>query len=321
MYELGIREHADPIKRLQKSFSLFKARTEEKRRKGLVRKRPTESSMQMESLRATGQRTMLGQKFESQSSSSFSANVFSGLESRYGNNSSGIPTQIHTSRSFGNDQSSLTTAPSFSVFVEPPTTKSSSSITPSLPSTPSVSLSRSNSLHITPSSSSRTENQRPIEKFTGSTLPQRADLIRRPSIEKFEVYIDPEVNDEEQPRRSTLDRSSSMLSVLSTDSESPISRLRKHPLPNEQNATKRLKLSESYRILESRFKKNKHRYIESPLPRGGVQFTAILKSHDMEMSFEEVRAKRKTCVPETSVQSDETDGKRKSFFSKPCTEM
>lgn len=284
VYELGIKENADPIKRLKKNFDLFKARVQERKNRGLIKKPKSHAQTQMESLRATGQRVMLGEKFDSRSRSSFASNVFAGIESRFGSSSSSSSTQLQRHKTFGNDRPSTSTDPSFTIYVEPPTTKSS--ILPS-----SSSISSTNSI---PSSSSTRENERPVEKFAGATLPQNAALIPKSKVEKFEIYVDPEEENEEAPRKFTLDRTSSMLSIISTDSESPMSRIRKNPLSDEQMMVKRARTNESFKKLEARFRTNKHRFIERLTTEGTIQYICMFKDHDETVSFEELRAQSRS---------------------------
>ncbi|CEP09790.1 hypothetical protein [Parasitella parasitica] len=306
IFEIGIAKEAVPLKRLKRSFDSFKARVQERQQRGLLRKQQTEAKRQMEALRATGQRTMLGHKFDSQSRVSVSANVHAGLEARYGD-SAGLGSSSVQSRSFGNsggpsdvhtDARSLSLSPaeSFSVFVESTSAapSSRSNVLPAARS--SISTSASLLSNAVPSSFRR-ENQRPAEKFAGATIRQTAVPSPPAIVEKFQVYQDPQENSQPSSPVATLERACSTSSMLSVSSDSTSLRQRRFPVMDPTQRKKRRKDREVQgkgaevpEFLETRFMQRRHLYFQSKDTRGEVEYIPILQHHNHNVSFEESRA-------------------------------
>ncbi|KAI8094887.1 Mad3/BUB1 homology region 1-domain-containing protein [Gilbertella persicaria] len=159
IYALGIQKNAMPLKRLLKNYGLFQSRIQQK----TIHKRQPEAKRQMDTLRATGQRTLLGHKFDSQSRVSVPANVYAGIQANQGT--------LTRPRPFGNASTSIETD-TFAVYTD-------SSPTQGTTYAP---------LFITPSSSSRIENKQTVDTFAGSTLLQQTSPIQS---ERFEIYQDP----------------------------------------------------------------------------------------------------------------------------------
>jgi hypothetical protein len=278
VYEAGLKENAVPFKRLQRNFVLFKDRVKEKQKRGLLRKQQMEAKIQMESLRSTGQRTMLGQKFDSRSRVSVASNVHAGIESRL-NGSSSNSAGVRKSRpSSSTSQDSL-----FSVYVEPTEPSRHDHILP----TPSSSSSSSTALYITPSSSSRRENQKSIDRFAGSTLPQAPIESAQIEVPRFEVY-----QDSLQQTTSTpyFKRSISSLSI-SNKPESSLGQLRRHPTSDQILDRKRPRLSQQEQFLVERFRKSRSKLFQTTDTKGQSEYIHILKDLNEDMSFEEARAR------------------------------
>jgi hypothetical protein len=284
VYEAGLKENAFPVKRLQRSFALFKERVEEKEKRNLLRRRQMEAHAQMESLRATGQRTMLGEKSDGRSRVSVASNVHAGIQSRLGGS---------TSHSAGVRQSTNRNPPStsqdnsFAVYVQSSEPSRHHHILP----TPS-SASSSSALYITPSVSSGRENQRSIDRFAGSTLPQAS--TEKPTAPQFQVYQDPTQETLSSPSLSSLSspppykRSRSCLSF--STSESSLSKLRRQPTSDQVVEPKRMRLSPHEQKLAERFKKLRHRLLLTTSTKG-TEYIHVLKELDEDMSFEEKRAR------------------------------
>lgn len=323
VFKLGISKKAVPLKRLERNYDSFKARVQERQQRGLLRKQQMEAKKQTESLRATGQRTMLGQKFDSHSRVSVPANVHAGLEARFGGNV-GLGSSSSFSRSFGNSGSpsfSNTTtntdidsrspaaaspSESFSVFVEstPAPTSSRSSILPiprsSLPSTSSSTT--LNSLHTsTTLSSFRRENQRPSEKFAGAIIRQSSVPTPPAAVEKFQVFQDPQETVQPSSPVAALERANSTLSMLSVcvgdDSETTSIKQRRFPVLDPTQKKKRRKdrdvqskIIEVPEFLETRFMQRRHLYFQSKDTKGGIEYIPIPQKHDHSVSIEEFRA-------------------------------
>lgn len=347
VFELGLAKEAVPLKRLRRSYDQFKARLQERQRRGLLHKQQMEAKRQMESLKSTGQRTMLGQKFDSQSRVSVPANVHANIEARFGGDAGvgalGSASTALPSRSFGNSASSRTgsTMPSpsesFSVFTESTSTQPSSSlpaprssIAPAARS--SLPSSASRPLHSsTTSAAFRRENQRATEKFAGATIRQSSLPTPPATVEKFQVYQDPPDSSAAASEHTALERaasSSSMLSVSAGDgSESTHSKQRRFPALDPTQKKKRRKDRDAQQqktsvvpeFLEARFMQRRHLYFQSKDTKGGVEYIPIPQHHDHNQSFEELRAtaskgyhrqqeKGKGRAAGQS-QLDETDGK------------
>ncbi|GAN08325.1 hypothetical protein MAM1_0199c07834 [Mucor ambiguus] len=315
VFELGIFKEAVPLKRLKENYDRFKARMQERQRRGLLQKQQMEAKRQMESLKSTGQRTMLGQKFDSTSRVSVSANVHANIEARFGglgalgSSSSGLP-----SRSFGNSAYNSTgstmssPSESFSVFTESTSAQPSSSLLASRSSiTPAAARSSSpssasHSLHSgTISSAFRRENQRPTEKFAGATIRQSSLPTPPAIVEKFQVYQDPS-DDTAPSSHAALERgmsSSSMLSISMGDgSDLTQSKQRRLPALDPTQKKKRRKDREAQQqkstivpeFLVTRFMQRRHLYFQSNDTKGGIEYIPIPQHHDHNVSFEQLRA-------------------------------
>jgi hypothetical protein len=313
VYELGIEREVVPLKRLKKNFTLLKARIEERKQKGLLKRQQQEAKIQMESLKATGQRTMLGQKFDSKSRASVAANVYSGIEASHssGAASSSSSSFRNSSRTtFGNDRAATATVPtspsssSFSVYRE--TTPTSSPTHLSSQATKSILPNRrTHSSHqITTSNASRSENRTvPVEKFSGSTIPQ-VDIIRQQSFESFQVYQD---DQKEQKEHRPVARSQSALSI-SSGGESTISKIKRNPTGDHYvNSNKRSRYSnisnstfnvttlrdDAQQELESRFNARKKVLFLSTDTGGKPEYISMLSKFvddRADVSIEEYRA-------------------------------
>lgn len=278
VYEAGLNENAVPYKRLQRNFVLFQERVEEKKKRGLLRKREMEAKVQMESLRATGQRTMLGQKFDSRSRVSVAPNVHAGIESRLNGNqhSAGVRQSATSSSPSLTRQDSL-----FSVYVE---SSEPSHLQQHILPTPSSSSTAAS--YITSSSSSQRENQKSIDRFAGSTLPQAPTESTQPE-NAFQVYQD---STQQTPSPPLFKRSSSALS-FSTKSESSLGKLRRHPTSDQILDRKRPRRSQHEQLLIERFKKSRHLLFQTRDTKGQSEYIHILKDLNEDMSFEEARAR------------------------------
>ncbi|KAL7310175.1 protein kinase, variant 2 [Mucor circinelloides] len=318
VFELGISNEAVPLKRLRRNYDLFKARMQERQRRGLLHKQQMEAKRQMESLKSTGQRTMLGQKFDSHSRVSVPANVHANIEARFGTMGALGSSSGPQSRSFGNSTYSTSSripstmsspSESFSVFTEttsaqPSSSSSSASRSSILPAArSSLPSSASHSLHSsTTSAAFRRENQRPTEKFTGARIRQSSLPTPPAVIEKFQVYQDPQ--DGNTSDNTSLERAnstSSMLSVsLGEGSESIQSKQRRFPAMDPTQKKKRRKDREAQQkvtvvpeFLEARFMQRRHSYFQSRDTKGGVEYIPIPQHHNHNISFEELRAANK----------------------------
>lgn len=207
--ELGIENDADPLRRLQKNFTLFKARIEERKQRGILEK---EKQLALEAqLKNTGHRTVLGHKLDGRSRSSMPANVYNGFMDRssstaVASSSSGSigssrqPMPFNRSRTSGNDTSttsvSRSSSPGFSIYQdEGDSGVQASDVLPSPKSS-----TRSNTLHIHQSTktSKKSENQYiPKEDFNGATLPQASLPLPQPAL--FQVYQETEKQVERSP--------------------------------------------------------------------------------------------------------------------------
>ncbi|KAK4512024.1 uncharacterized protein ATC70_013266 [Mucor velutinosus] len=310
VFELGIAKEAVPLKRLRKNYNQFKARMQERQQRGLLRKQQMEAKRQMESLKSTGQRTMLGQKFDSQSRVSVPANVHANVEARFSGGALGSSSSALPSRSFGNSAYNSTgsvmpsPSESFSVFTETTSAQPSSSLSASRSSiSPAARFSSaSHSLHSsTTSAAFRRENQRPTEKFAGATIRQASLPTPSTTIEKFQVYQD-SPGDNASSEHAALERvssTSSMLSVSMGDgSESAQNKQRRFPALDPTQKKKRRKDRETQQqrttivpeFLVARFMQRRHFYFQSNDTKGCVEYISIPQHHDHNVSFEELRA-------------------------------
>ncbi|KAI9480842.1 MAG: Mad3/BUB1 homology region 1-domain-containing protein [Benjaminiella poitrasii] len=284
VFELGIEQRAEPLKRLERNFALFKARVQAREEKGLISKRTyMEARIQMESLRATGHRIMLGQKSDSNSQISTPSNIYAG-HNQQGSSST-------RNRSFGHSsyrstaESSSSSSP-FSVYVDTEPTRPS--ILPS--SSPS---SESPSLRVTESAFIRRENQRPVEKFAGATLPQVSTKSQRP-VERFEVYQDPTLAAETDTTSSTSCSTTADVPMLSisTSEESALSKIRRNPISDVQIKRKTTASeTEIDGLLRCRFDRCHKDYLRSSNSKGETELIAVASYvYGDGSSFEEYRA-------------------------------
>ncbi|KAL9537346.1 hypothetical protein MBANPS3_011860 [Mucor bainieri] len=319
VFEMGLAKEAVPLKRLRKNYDQFRARLQERQRKGLLHKQQMEAKRQMESLKSTGQRTMLGQKFDSSSRVSVSANIHASIEARLGSSSSALP-----SRSFGNSTGTArasSPSESFSVFTESQPSSSQSASRSSILPVPRGS-STPHSLHSsTTSTAFRRENQRPTEKFAGAVIRQSSVPTPPVIVEKFQVYQDPS-NDttfsEHQPALERGGSTSSMLSVHMGDgSESTQGKHRRLPALDPTQKKKRRKDRDGQQqqktnpvpdFLEARFMQRRHLYFQSKDTKGDIEYIPIPQQHDHNVSFEELRA---TTSKEHHLQQQCAPGKGK----------
>lgn len=303
VYEQGLIKEAVPLKRLRKNYEQFRARLQERQRKGLLHKQQMEAKRQMESLKSTGQRTMLGQKFDSTSRVSVPANIHANIEARFGSSPS-----APSSRSFGNSSTgaamaSLPLQP-FSVFADatPSSSSSSSSSAPRTTSSSTSSISpttrASSTLHSfhssTTSTAFRRENQRPTEKFAGAVIRQSSLPTPPATVEKFQVYQDPP-NNNAPSDHAALERggsTSSMLSVhIGDGSELTPGKHRRLPALDPTQKKKRRKDTPLVpEFLVARFMQRRHLYFQSKDTKGDVEYIPIPQHHDHNVSFEELRA-------------------------------
>ncbi|KAI7903648.1 Mad3/BUB1 homology region 1-domain-containing protein [Cokeromyces recurvatus] len=289
VFKLGINQEADPLKRLKRNFGLFKARVQEKQERGMIKQPQMEARIQMESLRATGHRTMLGHKSDSNSRISLPSNIYAGTSeaTRLGQGSS---------RSRSSSNSRLESSTPFSVFVD--TSPSQVSILPTSPS-------ESTTLHLTEPSFARRENQKPVEKLAGATLPQ-ASIPQRP-IEKFQVYQDPP-----EPTRNRVERADMPgLTISTTTGESSLAKIRRHPTADIQIKRKPPPVIEVDQQLINRFDYSCNFYLSSQNSKGEKEYIAVRIEQKEEMSFEEVRAKRIQHVEQIIASRLERKGKER----------
>ncbi|KAI9356917.1 Mad3/BUB1 homology region 1-domain-containing protein [Pilaira anomala] len=101
IYELGIESEVHPVRRLVRSYEESKKSPAERQRQGLLKqKEEDEARRRMYEMRANN-RTLLGEKTDARSKTSFSANVFPNVQSNLRLLSTSGPS------SFGNDKSSI----------------------------------------------------------------------------------------------------------------------------------------------------------------------------------------------------------------------
>ncbi|CAO3641523.1 unnamed protein product [Mucor fragilis] len=296
VFELGLAKEAVPLKRLRKNYDQFRARLLERQRKGLLQKQQMEAKRQMESLKSTGQRTMLGQKFDSTSRVSVPANIHANIEARFGSSSSARPLGNSTART------SSPASESFSVFTESQPSSSLPASRNSISPAPRTS-STSHPLHSsTTSTAFRRENQRPTEKFAGAVIRQSSLPTPPATVEKFQVYKDPS-NDNVSSEHAALERAastSSMLSVHMGDGSESTTQGKHRRLPALDPTQKKKrrkdrdgqqqKTSVVPEFLEARFMQRRHLYFQSKDTKGGVEYIPISQYHDHNLSFEELRA-------------------------------
>ncbi|KAG0818056.1 hypothetical protein G6F62_004113 [Rhizopus arrhizus] len=287
VYEQGIEQHAEPIKRLERSYNVFKKRMEARQTQGTPREREREARIQMDALRATGHRTMLGEKFDSRSRVSLHPNQFASIQQQSGSSSSSN-SSIRTRRTdlFGNNsggESNLPTGPSFQVYTDTSSSLDQIPTTSLSTSLPSLGLSASQGI----------ENERIKEKFAGATLPQADPVIIRP-ITKFQVYQD------EADSESTIYKKKEATKPLlhvSDGSESSLSRIRRYPiLSDDDNTTQSIKVHKkaksedrTYEKLVRRFTKNGSDYVRTTDSKEKSEYICILNTFSKDESIEECR--------------------------------
>lgn len=279
---MGIEKEALPVRRLERNLISLKSRIEARRQKGLIKMREQEARRQMSALKETGQRTMLGQKFDARSRTSMAANVFVGIQSTHGSPS-------RSQGSFGNDGFSISsnTSSKIAVFKDEPSSSSSSTNRSLLHRTTKISLHPNKariSFQPTPTAASEPENRLSAESFTGVVIPQAE--IERPVIEPFSVYRD---GQEPSPKRRIERQYSSMLSESSGE-ESTISKIRKLSTTEAPSVSKRseTKTEEEIRMAEH-FKRNERLYFKSRSTKGQIEIMTVLKTTHSRSCFEEDR--------------------------------
>ncbi|EIE87193.1 hypothetical protein RO3G_11904 [Rhizopus delemar RA 99-880] len=286
VYEQGIEQHAEPIKRLERSYNVFKKRMEARQTQGTPREREREARIQMDALRATGHRTMLGEKFDSRSRVSLHPNQFASIQQQSGSSSSSNSSfRARRTDLFGNSsggESNLPAGPSFQVYTD--TSSSLDQIPTTSLSTPLPSLGLSASQGI--------ENERIKEKFAGATLPQADPVIIRP-ITKFQVYQD------EADSESTIHKKKEAIKPLlhvSDGSESSLSRIRRYPiLSDDDSTTQSIKIHKkakpedrTYEKLVRRFTKNGSDYVRTTDSKEKSEYICILNTFTRVHRFEPI---------------------------------
>lgn len=281
VYKRGIQQSAAPLRRLEKNYDIFKQRMEARREQGILRRHRQEARLQMESLRATGQRTMLGEKFDSRSRVSMPSNIFSNIRP-----------QQQASSSFGNQsiqqqQQQQQPSSSFQVYTD----NSSNNNSSSQPIASSSSSSHRHSAHIPLfSRSQRIENELVKEKFAGATLLQSSPVQPVVPIPKFEVYQDDDAEERTSERQNRTEHRP--LLHASDGSESVLSRIRRHPTSPEiaHKSIKKSRLEDTVdERLIKRFHQNKDNYIQTKDSKDRKEYISVLKRFNSGFSFEEYR--------------------------------
>ncbi|KAG1173229.1 hypothetical protein G6F70_006516 [Rhizopus microsporus] len=280
VYKRGIQQSAAPLRRLEKNYDIFKQRMEARREQGILRRHRQEARLQMEALRATGQRTMLGEKFDSRSRVSMPSNIFSNIRP-----------QQQASSSFGNQsiqqQQQQQPSSSFQVYTD----NSSNNNSSSQPIASSSSSSHRHSAHIPLfSRSQRIENELVKEKFAGATLLQSSPVQPVVPIPKFEVYQDDDAEERTSERQNRAEHRP--LLHASDGSESVLSRIRRHPTSPEiaHKSIKKSRLEDTVdERLIKRFHQNKDNYIQTKDSKDRKEYISVLKRFNSGFSFEEYR--------------------------------
>ncbi|KAI9329698.1 Mad3/BUB1 homology region 1-domain-containing protein [Pilaira anomala] len=301
VYELGIESEAHPVRRLVRSYEESKKSLAERQRQGLLKqKEEDEARRRMYEMRANN-RTLLGEKTDARSKTSFSANVFPNVQSNLG-----LPSRS-SSTSFGNDRSSIpatsnssssASTSKISVYQDAESSSSSSSTSSrrtlsTLSQRNSASQKSASQFKRTGSLSSQFENRISAEKFEDVTIPQAETRYQTPT-DSFKVHVD---SKEQEPVRGLERNNSSLLSETSGE-ESRVSRLRKHPIEElEGTYVKRSRVDnrsetdiKHAKRMEDHFKRQRMLYLVNRDSKDREEVITVLKTTHSGTSFEEERA-------------------------------
>ncbi|KAF7732872.1 hypothetical protein EC973_000148 [Apophysomyces ossiformis] len=274
VYDYGIQNNAEPLKRLERNRQRFMNRMEQRRKLGQPATPVSRSREQRQNLERTGQRTMLGHRLDGPSSPSVPAHVYNAIQSQSLPSSSSSNPSATSQRPFGNSspRKSPPTGGGFTVFIDaPPSTEPYASIRP--PSSEKPSSRSSDTLNLFPSK--RRENMPVVSKFAGTTLPMRN--YAPPKIERFKVYCDKEA---EGSQLNSVEISQNMVSGYAF--------YQRYNTAQDPAATK------------AWFEQMKPKFIESTDSKGRIEYIAAIKEQlgnegitGVEVSFEELRASQK----------------------------